>query len=1353
MQKDVIFHCCIDNTSRQSIKNVAVFTLLVSCGLAHAVPGDIDNDGILDSTEDAACATPSVGGLCDTDGDGVANSEDIDSDNDGFLDILEGESDVDGDSVADYIDNDSDNDGVDDDIDTDDDGDGIPDVDEQFGTGSRAIAGENLFLPYDGGTFGFESGDEDQSPSVNPYPGAVAGGNFAEFSSIGFGDYGYVANAVRPRNSAQFTPAIDPLYGVKGRFFASDPDESTPVLKTTLNNLLEGREYEYAFWAANSEGGVPNEVDVILNGATVFTTGPLEPGPGVVPWERYSFYFIAPAGDVSIELASTQIGSRGNDFLLDNIELHSVYNDADADGIADYLDTDSDEDGIPDAVEAGADPSNPSSSDGDALADFRDTDSDNDGLLDALEAGADPTDPSDSDNDGTADYLELDSDNDGIADALEAGGDFNDPSDTDSDGLADFRDLDSDNDGITDVEESTVNTDDDLMPDRLDLDSDDDGIPDVVESGSGQPDIDGDGRLDSDVGTNGLVDSLETMADSGEIDRNADGISDTDDAPLNTDGDGLADFRDLDSDNDTVSDSIEAGSDGNNPVNTDTDSAPDYVNTDADGDGIADSAEVPDGPVTDTDSDGLPDRIDTDSDNDGIPDGDESSNIDTDSDGLPNNRDPDSDNDGIPDLIEGQVDTDGDGVNDSLDLDSDNDGLSDALEAGNSSLTPLAVLDSDGDGIADFLDKDSENDTLSDTLESRGENFDRDRDGVIDGFIDMDGDGYHDSPTLIPLDTDMDGSPNHLVIDTDSDGLVDSVEGRSGDFRDVFGNLPDANEDGVVDAMLDSDEDNIPDSVDISFRVGADVDGDSIVDFADIDFASGFDADGDGIVDTYDADANGDGLVDLFQDDGSAPVFGALPDENGNNVADILETRQAGALPGDGVIRTGIQGGGCSIDRPSVSHGFPLLILTTFLLKLLRRNRLPVQSPLNVDARIRNDGKKSTTMAVLSLLLISGMVTESRDAQAAEQRSNDKVIETSEPRLEAAHSNPEKSHDQRVYVGAGIGRSFLEPDTSEVQGIDVNDRAQLGVQITVGKDMGRRFSVEGHYADLGDAGLTQNAEIAYKELGISALAYVGSQAKREQRKGLLGFGRVGLGYLNNDTSDNITFEKDNDIHLVLGLGAEYASQAGFALRAETILFDADVYYTQLALVYRIGTRKKSDTSSRENAASLANSAPVKQDQVQEPVALLAALPEDSDGSRIPDSIDRCSGTKNRIAVDKSECEVKSEILQIVNFFSGSATLTSNSIARLGQVLSLLNAYGQSRILLTAHTDDQGNADANMALSKLRGLAVARYLISTGIQKSRLEVRAFGETRSVADNGTKEGREANRRVEIELLRDE
>ena len=107
-------------------------------------------------------------------------------------------------------------------------------------------------------------------------------------------------------------------------------------------------------------------------------------------------------------------------------------NDADGDGIPNYLDRDSDNDNILDANETDSD------SDGDGIPNFLDEDSDGDGLLDIVEGQAD------FDGDATPNYLDLDSDGDGLSDQLEGSGD------PDNDGLPNFLDLDSDGDLLTD---------------------------------------------------------------------------------------------------------------------------------------------------------------------------------------------------------------------------------------------------------------------------------------------------------------------------------------------------------------------------------------------------------------------------------------------------------------------------------------------------------------------------------------------------------------------------------------------------------------------------------------------------------------------------------------------------------------------------------------------------------------------------------------------------------------------------------------------------------------------------------------------------------------------------------------
>ena len=73
-----------------------------------------------------------------------------------------------------------------------------------------------------------------------------------------------------------------------------------------------------------------------------------------------------------------------------------------------------------------------------------------------------------------------------------------------------------------------------------------------------------------------------------------------------------------------------------------------------------------------------------------------------------------------------------------------------------------------------------------------------------------------------------------------------------------------------------------------------------------------------------------------------------------------------------------------------------------------------------------------------------------------------------------------------------------------------------------------------------------------------------------------------------------------------------------------------------------------------------------------------------------------------------------------------------------------------RIRVSGHTDNVGNPRRNQALSEARARAVREYLVSHGIDGSRVEAVGFGDQRPVASNDTEEGRQENRRIEaIEL----
>ena len=72
------------------------------------------------------------------------------------------------------------------------------------------------------------------------------------------------------------------------------------------------------------------------------------------------------------------------------------------------------------------------------------------------------------------------------------------------------------------------------------------------------------------------------------------------------------------------------------------------------------------------------------------------------------------------------------------------------------------------------------------------------------------------------------------------------------------------------------------------------------------------------------------------------------------------------------------------------------------------------------------------------------------------------------------------------------------------------------------------------------------------------------------------------------------------------------------------------------------------------------------------------------------------------------------------------------------------------IIAVGHTDSVGSDAYNQKLSMRRSQAVKAYLVSKGIDKTRIYTEGKGEKQPVADNKTKDGRAKNRRVEIEVV---
>ena len=103
--------------------------------------------------------------------------------------------------------------------------------------------------------------------------------------------------------------------------------------------------------------------------------------------------------------------------------------------------------------------------------------------------------------------------------------------------------------------------------------------------------------------------------------------------------------------------------------------------------------------------------------------------------------------------------------------------------------------------------------------------------------------------------------------------------------------------------------------------------------------------------------------------------------------------------------------------------------------------------------------------------------------------------------------------------------------------------------------------------------------------------------------------------------------------------------------------------------------------------------------------------------------------------------------QKIVFESGSSKLQEASSSLLDKISQVAVRCPNQIIQVHGYTDSRGGASANWKLSKVRAEAVASYLSSKGIEKSRLTAIGHGEKRPIASNKTEKGRAQNRRITL------
>lgn len=132
---------------------------------------------------------------------------------------------------------------------------------------------------------------------------------------------------------------------------------------------------------------------------------------------------------------------------------------------------------------------------------------------------------------------------------------------------------------------------------------------------------------------------------------------------------------------------------------------------------------------------------------------------------------------------------------------------------------------------------------------------------------------------------------------------------------------------------------------------------------------------------------------------------------------------------------------------------------------------------------------------------------------------------------------------------------------------------------------------------------------------------------------------------------------------------------------------------------------------------------------------------DVKGERPPPGPDKIVLTPSNIA-----------IIDKIQFETGKADLKPVSFPVLDEVVKVLKSNPQIKeVDVEGHTDSTGSAEINRTLSKDRAQSCIKYLQSKGVKSGVLTAKGYGPDRPIADNATEEGREANRRVEFLITR--
>ncbi|MBE0493135.1 MAG: OmpA family protein [Thiomicrospira sp.] len=314
--------------------------------------------------------------------------------------------------------------------------------------------------------------------------------------------------------------------------------------------------------------------------------------------------------------------------------------------------------------------------------------------------------------------------------------------------------------------------------------------------------------------------------------------------------------------------------------------------------------------------------------------------------------------------------------------------------------------------------------------------------------------------------------------------------------------------------------------------------------------------------------------------------------------------------------------------------------------------------------------------------------------------------------------------DSFWYMGGNIGQSKAKIDDKSInrQLIDsgftsstINaDDSDWAYKLFGGYQLNHNFAIEAGYFDLGQFSYkattvpegTLNGKINLKGVNLDLVGFLPVNEK------FSAFARVGANYARTEgtfsSSGAVSGPTDDTptktaTHYKAGVGLQYDLSRSVGLRAEAERYriddvvggQGDINMFSLGLVYRFG---------RET--------PV-QPQVVVPIKVK---------------------TQEYCTILDIQFEIKQDVIE------------RQEKEKLAVIGTFMKKYPDTTAVIEGHSDNVGTRDYNLKLSQRRAQSVVSYLVDElNIAPDRLTAVGYGETRPIADNSTREGKQANRRI--------